>query len=278
MIRDYDINYKWSAYNFLQKKNQNSNDRLLGFAPEYSDLDFADFNDKEENQLNYVMRSGPLPLPGAKKELEAIQDIWPTKSFFGSNASEARFKELSDQYGVLHFSMHALLNEKDPPYSSLVFSNAIDSIEDGQLHAWEIYNMDLNADLAVLSACNTGYGQIQSGEGVVSLSRAFAYAGVPNTIMSLWRVPDQSTSKIMTAFYKNLRSGDLIDEAISRSKKDFLAQVITPQEAHPYYWAGFVHTGTNDPISSKSGLGLKWIGLGFLLLLVLFWMVKNRQS
>ena len=109
--------------------------------------------------------------------------------------------------------------------------------------------MHLNADMAILSACQTGYGVINRGEGVMSLSRAFAYAGVPATVMSLWKVPDNTTKEIMVAFYQNLKAGQAKDEALRNAKREYLQNHAESDELQkPFYWAGFVAVGNMTPI------------------------------
>jgi len=158
-----------------------------------------------------------------------------------------------------------------PEFSNLSFS----SEEDGKLFISELYNMNLNADLAVLSACNTGAGNLEKGEGLINVSRAFTYAGVPSTVTSLWKVPDQETSQIMISFYRYLKEGKPKNEALQMAKLDYLTNTKDNALKHPYYWAGFVVSGDIEPISNSNSL---WIyGLGILLLLGLIFRKKLIQ-
>ena len=135
--------------------------------------------------------------------------------------------------------------------SKLVFSPGADTIEDGLLHTYELYNMKLNAELACLSACNTGFGRINSGEGVVSLAKGFFYAGVPNIMMSLWAVPDQSTSEIMRYFYEELKKGEGKADALRNAKLKYLENADN-NLSNPYYWAAFTMIGDNKPVNVES--------------------------
>ena len=119
---------------------------------------------------------------------------------FDDEASEENFKQLAPQYNVLHLATHAITNDLLPSYSKLLLSKNDLGKEDGILYAYELYNLRINADLVVLSACNTGYGKINQGEGVMSLSRGFAYAGCPNLVTSLWAASDQSSANIIKKF------------------------------------------------------------------------------
>ncbi len=147
--------------------------------------------------------------------------------------------------------MHGVLDKKQPMLSSLAFTENKDSLEDNFLQAYEISRMQLNADLVVLSACETGYGQFEQGEGVVSLARSFMYAGVPSLVVSLWQVNDVSTSIIMKAFYNNLSAGMNKPEALRQSKLSYL-QNVDGIMAHPAFWSPFIQLGDSKPVYLKN--------------------------
>ncbi|MEZ4684577.1 MAG: CHAT domain-containing protein [Bacteroidia bacterium] len=167
--------------------------------------------------------------------------------------------------------MHALVDDKDPLRSYLVFSQ-VEGEENGPfLYASELYGMHLPAQLAVLSACNTGYGSMQRGEGIMSLSRAFAYAGCPSTVMSLWQAPDAETGSLMEAFYRSLQEGTAKHLALRAAKKAYIEDAYTSQQAHPFYWAGFIVSGNTAPVSGKGGSFLwPWL-LGGLIAVLAGW-------
>ena len=131
--------------------------------------------------------------------------------------------------------------------SKLVFYQDKDTIEDGMLNAYELFGMDLNAGLAVLSACNTGTGKLMKGEGMMNLARGFIYAGVPGIVMTMWSVDDQSSAEIVESFYKYLDKGLSKDEALRQAKLDLLAQG-DPLKSYPYYWAAYVTIGDYSPM------------------------------
>jgi hypothetical protein len=113
--------------------------------------------------------------------------------------------------------MHGEADFDNPKFGHLIFTNVgVDALEESLLYHYEIANLDLNAQLAVLSACETGVGKYEAGEGVFSLARSFMYAGVPSIVMSLWKVNDQSTSQIMPLFYQNLSKGMEKSRAFTR--------------------------------------------------------------
>ncbi len=242
LLRDKNINYANSTNILMQ--NRSSGRRLrnnvMAFAPEYKSEKFALSN------ASYTL----MPLPGVKKEVEAIAKTVKTKLFMGEEASEINFRENCSDYDILHLAMHAYINDSLPAFSRLAFSpvaSSDDLQKDGWLNTADIYNLDLNAKLTVLSACNTGIGKLQKGEGLMSLARGFLYAGCPSIIMSLWEVEDEAGTKIMTSFYKNLKRGKSKDEALRLAKLQYLENA-NSRQAHPHYWMSFKSIGDNSPI------------------------------
>src|SRR5690606_519627 len=146
---------------------------------------------------------------------------------------------------ILHLAMHSTLNSSDPELSNLMFSN---SEEDHEMYISELYGMNFNSNLAVLSACNTGIGGFQDGGNLVSMHQAFTVAGIPATIASLWDAPDHSTKEIMIAFYKNLQQGHDKASALRQAKLSYLENTNDENLQHPFYWAGFVLSGDESPI------------------------------
>ena len=130
--------------------------------------------------------------------------------------------------------------------------------------------------MAVLSACNTGSGKIQSGEGAISLSRAFSYAGCPSVIMSLWKVPDNQTKEIMVGLYESLNQNLPKDAALRNSKLNYLKNSSESLYNHPFYWAGFVLMGERAPLSDNDDFE-NWMFIPLLLLIGLgFPMVRKK--
>ncbi|MEL7006350.1 MAG: CHAT domain-containing protein, partial [Bacteroidota bacterium] len=151
-----------------------------------------------------------------------------------------------------------------------------DSLEDGMLHTFELFNMNLSAELAVLSACNTGIGKLQKGEGVMSLGRAFSYAGCPSIVMSHWSVDDRSTSELMSLFYKNLSEGKSKDLSLKQAKKEFLNNT-DELRTHPLYWAGFVVLGDTKPLTNGSGHQLIYWLIGVVLVILVSSFTINKK-
>ncbi len=197
-----------------------------GFAPKY----------EEENSFS-----------SNNKEIESISKIMDGMPFFGADANKRNFLKNADKSSILHLAAHATVDHINPMYNSLVFSK--DSIRN-ELTASEIYTLSIPSELVVLSACDTGFGKLQKGEGIMSMSRAFQYAGAKSTVMSLWKVPDKETSIIMQLFYKNLKKGIPKDRALQNAKLKYLSNTKDKLLKHPYYWAGFVVSGNTDPLPS----------------------------
>ena len=233
-----------------------------GFAPKYKPHEAPAIVTRAA-----LTRDNAYDLRYAVQEVENIQNLLGGDVFLREKAAESTFKQKANQYRILHFAMHAMPDSANPTFSKLLFTyNAQDSLEDNDLTAAELYTMHLNADLAVLSACQTGYGKINRGEGVMSLSRAFAYAGVPATVMSLWKVPDNATSDIMLTFYKNLKLGQTKDDALRNAKLSYLAQ--HPEANNPFFWAGFVAEGDMSVMEMINPYEALWIGGGLLVFLM----------
>jgi CHAT domain-containing protein len=216
-----------------------------------------------------------LALPGAKKEISSITELLGSSYSIFNPALKEEFLNNASDFSILHLAMHSLVNDENPMFSVLVFSpSARDTANNRLLTALELYNMNLNSDLAVLSACNTGFGTLHRGEGIMSFARAFAYAGVPSAVISLWQVPDKATSKIMVNFYKYLKAGDSKDRALQHAKLDFIRDY--PQMSAPFYWAGFILTGSKEPVKFPTSVIWYWI-IATLLVAEIFLIVANRK-
>lgn len=209
-----------------------------------------------------------------KEEVNNISTVMKGDLFVDDLATEQNFKANAGKYDVLHLAMHTIIDDENPMYSKLVFTQTDDSLQDGLLNTHEIYNMNFNARMVVLSACNTGDGKLLKGEGVMSLARGFFYAGCPSIIMTLWTVEDQSGSNLMTYFYQFLSQGLNKDEALRSAKLKYLDQA-DPLKSHPYFWSGYVTMGDIEPLYDiKLKNNLIYAGLG-LLVLVLFILIRK---
>ncbi|MBT6004640.1 MAG: CHAT domain-containing protein [Prolixibacteraceae bacterium] len=252
LIKKNTINYSYSAnllfkFNDVKQKTKNS---ALAFAPIYSADTFV-----FENQKLILM-----PIPGIQKEVDLISKEIKTKLYKGDQATVLNFRDNVEDYDILHLAMHAFINDSIPALSRFAFSQNRD--KPGENDRWintaDIYNLDLNARLTVLSACNTGSGKLRKGEGVMSLARGFFYAGCPSIVMTLWETEDNSGTQIMSSFYKNLKKGKSKDDALRFAKLDYLKNSKS-RLAHPHYWLGYVR----DQFNYRVG-GIKSFLLSFI--------------
>lgn len=184
-----------------------------------------------------------LPFTGA--EVSAIGGLFEPASqvvLMEDEASEARVREslAGRKYRYVHFATHGLVDDDRPDNSALALAG---TGGDALLEVKEIFNLDVDAELVVLSACETGLGQLVKGEGVVGLTRAFMYAGAPAVVVSLWSVSDRSTSTLMRGFYRNLVTRTGIDRSLQAAK---LALLESAETAHPFHWAPFVLVGKGE--------------------------------
>jgi CHAT domain-containing protein len=248
----------------MQRKPSDSKNFFAGFVSSGSE---QTSNQVAVRDQNYSI------LQGAEFEVASITELFSSKFTIFSQANKADFIKYASDYKILHFAMHSSLNDQNPMMSVMVFSKT-DSTEN-LLTAIELYSMKLNSELAVLSACNTGVGQLHRGEGIMSFSRAFAYAGVPSAVISLWKVPDIATSKIMVSFYSHLKNGESKNKALQLARQDFVRN--NPEMAHPFYWSGFILTGNAESISFPKSTGWLWM-LSLLALAVLATLYVRRRK
>lgn len=250
----------WNEQIGVKKSKKN---KLGIFAPTY-----------KKNDSNNPERNESIDLLGANKEASEIAELFNTDFFTGSRATKQEFTKNANDYNVLHLAMHSTINNIDSEFSYLTFPT---DEEDNKLFISELYNMSLNADLAVLSACNTSVGNLEKGKGIINVSRAFTYAGVPSTVTSLWKVPDQETAQIMISFYKYLKDGKQKNEALQLAKLDYLSSTDDASLKHPYYWAGFIISGDITPIMSSTSY-ITYLILGSLFLILVGFYFFRKKS
>jgi len=181
-------------------------------------------------------------LPNSAKEVKAIaKNFKNPRVFTGKKATEGRFKKLAGDYRFIHLATHYLTSDNEPMISKVVLSQARREGEDGYLQMYEVFNLHLNADLVILSGCNTGLGTLQRGEGLIGISRAFFYAGASSLVVSLWPVDDESTAILMKSFYSHLKEGQDKAAALREAKIEMLRTAGVKRD--PFYWGPFVLIG-----------------------------------
>lgn len=189
------------------------------------------------------------PLPETEQEVKALRRLYGvsrSKVYVGAEAREDRVRSEAGHARILHFAAHGMLDNGSPMYSHLALADG-GANEDGLLEAWELMQLDLKADLVVLSACETARGRISAGEGMIGFSWAMFIAGVPSIVVSQWKVEAASTRDLMLSFHRGLitesgagKSKPTKAEALRQAALKLLRNAET---RHPFYWAGFVLVG-----------------------------------
>ena len=267
LIETHNISYSpsLSLWNLTQSpgKSSASDKKLLAaFAPVYTDGYYSTRRIKiGENRLEN--------LKGATHEARLIAENFGGDFFTDKEASKWHFIEQTNNYQVYHLAMHTIYDDEKSNNSELVFQNA------EKLTFNELYSLHFPAAMVVLSACNTGIGQLQDGEGMQSLSQALSYSGVQSSVYSLWPVPDKETAEIMLVFYEKLKLGFTKSEALAEAKRVFIAE--NPLQTHPYFWAGFVLQGNQDPIVSNPISWLFWMAIGVGLVIFIALILRKRK-
>ncbi|MDC7996688.1 CHAT domain-containing protein [Gilvibacter sediminis] len=267
LFEEFAISYT-SNLKFIdaQASQNTASEELAIYVPNYDDTSAMS-----------LTRSQSSVLVGAQKEARTIGNLFSGKVYDESSLNKEAFITTSTNARMLHLAMHAEVNNDQPELSKFIFNSSEN--DDDHLYLEEIYGMSLGAELAVLSACNTGLGKENAGRSFESFQRAFTFAGVPATVASLWEVPDQATGQIMVEFYQNLKAGKTKSEALKLAKESFLAQHRGTKLAQPYYWAGFVIYGNDDAINTAANNTL-WYTIAVLLFLgiLVFWLLKRRTQ
>lgn len=262
LLRDYTISYHYSATLFLNTNKTEYSDiqplSFAGFAPVFADSDTTAENVKKASIWDFMkslLNFSSVSINGknfsalkySENELKTIVKFYsennlPSVGYFHKNADEARFKNQSGNATVIHVATHGIVNAENPALSGLIFAqpNAPSTTEDGILYASETYNLNLNANLIVLSSCESGLGKLVNGEGVLALTRGFLYAGARNIIHSLWKVNDKHTSELMIELYRQILDGKSYSNALRNAKLKLISEERT---AFPASWASFVLIG-----------------------------------
>ncbi|HEY6502972.1 MAG TPA: CHAT domain-containing protein [Chitinophagaceae bacterium] len=264
LIEKFSVQYQYSTA-LLKKTGRDARPaNILAFAPFAS----AGYKDPSGTEL--------ASLPASKEEVKILKG----KIFTDSQATKHNFLQTANYYGIIHLATHASVNNEMPQRSFIAFSPA-GSKDDYRLYAGEIYDMDLDSTrLIILSACETGAGQLVKGEGLMSLSRAFAYAGCPNIITSLWKAEDKTTAFITQRLHYYLGKGINKDIALQKAKLDLLNSPETdPRFKTPNYWAHLIFIGQYEP-SNESRIWWWTIGgsLFTALLIIVLAKLKSRRN
>ncbi|MBD3195002.1 MAG: CHAT domain-containing protein [Candidatus Lokiarchaeota archaeon] len=256
LMDDFQISYMPSAtalFHLSSEEKKSSDFNLLFFgSPDYTSFtDTAQAVNPGDTVFRLYEEEGysVSPLPYARNEVNEISNLFPaerTAVFLGADASEENIKNLSlSHFDCLHFACHGLIT-RNPFRSALILSPETDSEEDGFLQGREIFDLKLDADLVVLSACQSGKGLITKGEGLLGISRVFFYSGARSVISTLWDINDKSTALFMRNFYGFLKEGQSKAAALRKAKMEMREKYI-----HPFYWAPYILTGDGFGVPSS---------------------------
>ncbi len=270
LLEDYIISYDHSySYHVLNSsKSKSKNKEIHGFAPGFG-----------KDKTVYTRKE--IVLPTLNYNILEIQQILglgvDIKNHIEGQATREKFMSVLDKSYILHLSTHGILDDSLNNYSFLAFAQRESDDkkkEKSILYLDELYTKNIDAEMVVLSACNTGIGEIKNGEGVMSMGRGFSYAGARSIIMSLWEVNDKSTSELMLTFYKYLQEGRQKDEALRMAKLQYLENNFG-LDAHPYFWASFVAMGDMRPVLLDFNVW-KFIG-PMIVMLIIFIFFRKRM-
>ncbi len=188
---------------------------------------------------------GLVPLPEAERQVAELGKLYGANRssiYLGREASEDRFKTEAPRHRIVHVASHGILDEASPLYSHVVLSAGSNgAAEDGRLEAWELLDLELHAELVILSACETSLGRVAPGEGIVGATWALLVAGSEATVASQWKVESTSTTTLMTRLHEELARGEGGKADLLRRATLSVSRI--PRYAHPFYWAPFVLVG-----------------------------------
>ena len=235
LFEDFAVNYNYSAtllHKVISKDNEIAKANFIGYAPTFAG------DSKNESRLSTTFELSNLKC--SKDEVNSILSIVGGEQRISEKATMANFLKEAKDYKIIHLATHAFVNQSDSKLNRIF-------LQDDFLSDVNLYNLELNTEMAVLSACNTGSGELLKGEGVMNLARGFINAGCSSTIMSMWSVDDCATADLMLMFYKEIKKGSCKDEALRKAKIEYLNSA-NKTKLHPYYWAAFIPFGNMKAI------------------------------
>ncbi|MEO0469542.1 MAG: CHAT domain-containing protein [Bacteroidota bacterium] len=269
LIRSHTICYAYSARSLVETKSRVNSQQngMLAIAPTYKDLPIP------ASRRLRTRDTGLDALFASEEEAKNVHAIWQGALLTGVNAGKSQFQKLANSHRYIHFSGHASVNSQQGKLSYLAFSlSQGDSLP--YLYLSDLYAMNLDVDMMVLSACETGLGRLYPGEGIASLARGCSFAGARSIITTLWSVEDQITSELMKVFYQELAAGSAKDDALRKARLHLL-----DQDYAPFFWAAYIPIGDMRAVDSPVGFPWLWIliSLGFLAAaLMIFFSKKIR--
>ncbi len=283
LLAVYDISYNFSLLLYKDKRKVlDYTQNYVGFAP--------GFNKEMKQEYQIGLRDcvntdnvylSLLPQPFSEKLVKEYAKVFDGSYFMNQNAIKSLFINNAKEHKIIHIGTHAESNNISPELSRLVFakkSGDNEAYDENSLYAYEIYDIDLSSNLAVLTACQTGKPTYQAGEGAISLAHAFNYAGSESILTSMWDIDEVSSTQIVGYFYDFLAKGQPKDEALKNAKLQYLSTA-EGRAAAPQYWAGLVLIGDTAPIQLQSSSNSLWWWIAGLLLAAILvgYAVKQKR-
>lgn len=275
MVETHSITYDGSLALYFQKKDDQSaaGEGYLGFAPEYSGdqvitVRQGDAVDETSVQLGRLLYN--------TREVEALQQSLGGSGYTGTEATKERFLQQIKEQSVFHLSAHGIYNDRSPLSSAIYFyQQRADSSGGNALYARELYASSINAELGILTSCDSGFGTYRTGEGLTSLRRAFYFAGCRSLVASLWQANDRATYEVTRKFGEQLALELPKDEALRNAKLAVIAE--NPAFRHPYYWANLTLSGAKQPLAQAQSNWWKFL-FSILAAVAIFMIVKKSRS
>lgn len=253
LLKDYNIRYELSSAMLNAKISEvRAGKGFLGIGFKESGLS--------------AERSGLGTLPGTEREINYLESSIKGTYMIGDSGTKKDFLKAAKDYDILHLAIHGQANGESRYESSLIFNGP----GENTLNTNDLYVADLNARLVVLSACESGMGKLNKGEGTFSIARGFSIVGVPSVVMSLWKVNDKITSGLMVDMYDSfVHKGLPINESLRMAKLNYLKDS-DDYSAHPYYWASFLHLGQNTTNQYSEPWSLQYWLIVIVTLVIVF--------
>jgi CHAT domain-containing protein len=265
LTESYAIQYTTSLYSLISQPTT-SVDKidLAAFYPHQYGIDSLAF-------LRY-----------ADKEVHEILEMSGGRGFIGREASIQSFIECADQSNILHLASHSVLNYQRPYESFILLDEDTDTtLRNNRLHAYEIFAKTFHSDLVILSSCNTANGEIEKGVGLVSLSNAFYFSGVPATVSSLWSAQDKSSSDLMISFYEALIAGESKAKSLQKARLNYLKNA-DKLKRQPFFWANYVLYGSDQALYQKrtknNYMRWVWLAVGVILIIGFYRLFKTSRA
>lgn len=259
LIQDYQVSYDYSATQLYETASKTvSGKGNVQFAPSYKGDTLTLSRDSWSMVLNQLKYN--------REEATLVNKLIGGRLFLDSLATRDAFIKFGPDARLIHLATHGKANDENGEFSYLAFYPISNDQNDELLFVKDLYNLQLKADMVVLSACETGIGEYQRGEGILSLARGFLFAGASSIVTTLWSIDDRASSQIIETFYSNLKAGQEKDEALRNAKLTYLNRNKGSNRSHPLFWAAFVPVGKMEPIRQEGRHLWYWLaGAGLLI-------------